>query len=108
MTLCSPSATDTCWSCHLDRITILSIITAVHFAEIGVLGRVEARGEDGCEARLAAYDEGEAGEDGCEKGDGDGGEGPREHFICSFGRWRVYMLYVKAGIGVRAEKEQTY
>ena len=49
-----------------------------------MLGRVEARSEDGCEARLAAYDEGEAGEEGCEEGDGEGGEGIGGHSTCSF------------------------
>ena len=48
-----------------------------------MLGRVEARGEDGCEARLAAYDESEAGEEGCEEGYGDGGEGPGGHSVCA-------------------------
>ena len=49
-----------------------------------MLGRVEARGEEGCEARLATYDEGEAGEEGCEEGDGDGGEGIGGHSVCAF------------------------
>ena len=71
-----------------------------------MLGRVEARGKNRREARLAAYDEGEAGEQGCEEGDGDGGEGIGGHSVCSIECWGTCMLYVEAGLGVRGEKEQ--